>query len=488
VIGRARVSRVLSLVLVIAAAATPASGQVDEATLRDRLAELEAEVEAERAALTAARHEQQAELEALRGRRAELAREAVSLELQRQRLQRRLDTAAADAVDEQRRHAEATAAWDRVQASTRLLLDQARLHADQVPGRGATADALRELAERFDAVDPATPAAAYAALAATLDALDAEAQSVTLRPAELRTAAGRVEQVELLSVGHVAFAYRVGDRLGVAFASPADATGLRWREDLPGGLAARWRRVFDAAAGDPAAPLPVPMDVTGQVRADAAVDRATLADHFAAGGPVMWPLVGVAAVCLLLLLERGWTLYVRNGNDASLATRVVEAIRAGEHDRALGIARSCNNSAGRIIAALLARRPAGQHAMEDSVQEQLLYELPRLNRFLRGIGILAAVAPLLGLLGTVTGIISTFTVIRAVGNTAPSMMAGGISEALLTTATGLAIAIPVLLLNGVMRGRVDRIIAEAEEQAATVLNVVTHDRPAAAPPQEPDDA
>jgi biopolymer transport protein ExbB len=149
---------------------------------------------------------------------------------------------------------------------------------------------------------------------------------------------------------------------------------------------------------------------------------------------------------------------------------------------AITIAESSGGLLGRVFAACLRRRAAGVHAMEDSIQEQLLHELPRLNRFLGGLAILAAVAPLLGLLGTVTGIIQTFGVIQAFGNANPGLMAGGISEALITTAAGLVIAIPILLVHSLLRGRVDRIVADAEMHAATLLNVVAHDgTPVAAP-------
>ena len=89
---------------------------------------------------------------------------------------------------------------------------------------------------------------------------------------------------------------------------------------------------------------------------------------------------------------------------------------------------------------------------------------------------LAAVAPLLGLLGTVTGIINTFAVMRSYGNANPSLMATGISEALVTTATGMAIAIPILLLHVLLRGRADRTIRDAERHAAAILNILSDDR------------
>ena len=90
-------------------------------------------------------------------------------------------------------------------------------------------------------------------------------------------------------------------------------------------------------------------------------------------------------------------------------------------------------------------------------------------------------APLLGLLGTVTGIIGTFGVIQAFGNANPSLMAGGISEALMTTATGLVVAVPILIVHSVLRGRAERIIADAERHAASMLTLMVSRTAAAAP-------
>ena len=201
----------------------------------------------------------------------------------------------------------------------------------------------------------------------------------------------------------------------------------------------------------------------------------SLYDMLVAGGPVMWPLLGVAVLAVLLIIERLVTLYARNGGDERSVSRILAGVRSGKLDEADASAGKSSGTAGRVLAACLGRRAAGQHAMEDAIQEQLLHELPRLQRFLGGLAILAAVAPLLGLLGTVTGIIQTFGVIQAFGNANPALMAGGISEALITTAAGLIIAIPILLIHSMLRGRVDRIIADAEKHAATLLNLLSHE-------------
>src|SRR5690606_36340140 len=156
-------------------------------------------------------------------------------------------------------------------------------------------------------------------------------------------------------------------------------------------------------------------------------------------------------------------------NSDAIAAAVVTAARAGNFDQALSLAMQKRGAVGRVLAACLGRRQLGQRAMEDAIQEQLLQELPRLQRFMGSLATLAGIAPLLGLLGTVTGIIQTFSVIRSFGNANPALMAGGISEALITTARGLMIAVPVVICHSILRGRSDRILADAERNGASLL-------------------
>ena len=115
--------------------------------------------------------------------------------------------------------------------------------------------------------------------------------------------------------------------------------------------------------------------------------------------------------------------------------------------------------------------------MSDAVQEKILHELPQLERFMSAIAILAGVAPLLGLLGTVTGMITTFETIAIFGSGEPRLMAGGISEALLTTATGLVIAIPILFIHSYLSGRTENLMADMERFSATLLNLLNEKFP-----------
>jgi biopolymer transport protein ExbB len=124
----------------------------------------------------------------------------------------------------------------------------------------------------------------------------------------------------------------------------------------------------------------------------------------------------------------------------------------------------------------LAARHEDRETLESILQEAILRELPRLERGLSPLAIFGAVAPLLGLLGTVTGMIETFNVITVFGTGDPKLMSSGISEALVTTEIGLIVAIPVMLLHTFLSRRVDAILGEMEEKAVSLTNIIEKER------------
>lgn len=465
--------------LPMAATAQPAPEVAAESQWAQRLAQLQSEIEAERSALSALRNEATATQRDLRNQRDQLAQQVVAAQLQGLELERQAAELQNELRAQEPERAKLLAAWASATRAASGLGEQLSVYLSEIPAADELENQVRAAIASIQT--DADAGQGLVQLLAALNQVDQTAQQLSVTPAKIRTVTGELEQVQLLSIGHLQFAYLTeGGRVGLTLRSPADASGFRWTQTLSGATRDRLQEVIEQVAAGEQGVAAVPMDVTGQMRVEALVDSEGFGGTVRAGGPVMYPLLLVALLAAGLLLERFWTLYIRNGSDATLADQVMREARAGRQTEALKLAESRQDTVGRTLAALLRRRTAGQHAMEDSVQEQLLQELPHLQRFLGGIGILAAVAPLLGLLGTVTGIIDTFGVIRAVGSAQPGLMAGGISEALITTATGLVIAIPILVLLGVMRGRVDRIISEAERQAATLLNAMTHDAEPAA--------
>ena len=469
--------RALLLVLFCSAFA---GAEEDEAPLpleelRARLAALETEYAADRERAAEAEAKAQQELAAMRAQRKELAEEVVAGKLEGHRLREDLRRLRTELKEEDDRAEALEQDVTVVIAAVASLAEQLGFGLDGVPAAGEGAALLSTGLAQLK--EPSARAAATASILAVIDQAHADACSVTLREATVRTASGELEAVELLAVGHLAFAYRTrkDERIGIALASPADASGYRWSEDLPGRQAAALATAMDAVERG-AREVTIPLDVTGRLRVDSAKEGWDLRRLFQAGGPLMYPLAVAALLALILIGERVAFLLRQGGRGEALLQRVLAACREGRFETARESCAKARGTVARALGACLRRREGGQAAMEDSIQEQLLIDLPRLQRVLGGIATLGAVAPLLGLLGTVTGIIQTFGVIRVYGNANPGLMAGGISEALVTTATGLVIAIPVLLAHSVLSGRVDHLVSAAEKSAATLLNTLQEER------------
>ena len=351
----------------------------------------------------------------------------------------------------------------------RALIEQLDMQLRELPGGERWRARLKAVSVTLD--EPDGIADALAALAALSAELHAVTTRVSLERTTLWSAKNVREEVELLRTGTVAHAYRAaGGRLAIALQSPDDANGFRWTEDLDQRTSAALSRAFKQVSSGSATAL-IPVDPVSSLRSATGGER-TLGDQFGDGGPVMWPLAFIAFVALALMVERAVTLYVVNRRDPLLLDEVLELNARGEFGRAGELCSHRGGVVARTLAAMLRRHDQGQEAMEDTVQEQMLHELPRLQRFLSGLALLGGIAPMLGLLGTVTGIIDTFRVIHAFGNSDASMMAGGISEALTTTATGLIIAVPIFVVHGLLKGRADRIVSDAERSAATLLNEI----------------
>lgn len=198
-------------------------------------------------------------------------------------------------------------------------------------------------------------------------------------------------------------------------------------------------------------------------------------EHVDSGGVIGWIIVGLGLLGGLMALVRAALLLRASGSTASLENKVGTLARSGDLAGATQLAKSARGSAARVLATVLPNLQRGVQDVEDLVAESLLVEGRNLNRFATLILVIAAVAPLLGLLGTVTGMIATFDVITKYGSGDPKMLSGGISVALVTTELGLIVAIPTLLIGNLLKGWADKIERGVEH---AVLNVVNQHRDA----------
>jgi biopolymer transport protein ExbB len=194
------------------------------------------------------------------------------------------------------------------------------------------------------------------------------------------------------------------------------------------------------------------------------------------GGIIMIPLMLCSILALAIIIERFWTLRVDRVAPKRVVTELWETIKKKQlNSRKLQDLKE-SSMIGRILAAGLMNAKYGREIMKESIQEEASHVVHEMERFLTALGTVASIAPLLGLLGTVIGMIEVFAQLQleGAGNAAP--LAGGISKALITTATGLTIAIPALVAHRYFLRRVDEIVVSMEQDAVNLVEVVHGDR------------
>jgi biopolymer transport protein ExbB len=181
----------------------------------------------------------------------------------------------------------------------------------------------------------------------------------------------------------------------------------------------------------------------------------------------MWPIIICSIASVGILLERLWTLQRKRVLPQELIKKVSDLAEKNQVTPKIIEALEKNSPLGRVLAAALANRHRGREIMMERVQDTGRHVVHELERFLNSLGTIASISPLLGLLGTVSGIIAAFNAIMLGGMGDPTKLAGGISQALITTAAGLAVAIPSLIAYRYLRGKVERIVVEMEKIAVT---------------------
>jgi biopolymer transport protein ExbB len=217
----------------------------------------------------------------------------------------------------------------------------------------------------------------------------------------------------------------------------------------------------------------VPMDISRGGALRQLTHRLSLWEQIPKGGVIVWPILGILVLGVVIIIERVLFLLRKRFDTEGLINRINVLASDLKWDDCRQICyEHIKKPVARVIAAGLDCYDMNREDMENALQEAILKEIPSMERFLSTLGMLASIAPLLGLLGTVTGMIDTFHVITQYGTGDPRMMSGGISEALVTTMLGLAVAIPLLLAHTLLNRAVDNMIGQMEEKAVAFVNIV----------------
>ena len=195
-----------------------------------------------------------------------------------------------------------------------------------------------------------------------------------------------------------------------------------------------------------------------------------------AGGILMVPIVACSILALAIILERFWTLRPSRVAPPQTINELWRWIKKKELNGRKLKALQGSSPLGRILAGGLINAKHGREIMKESIEHEASQVIHDLERFLNPLGTVATITPLLGLLGTVIGMIKVFAEIQLAGVGNAGNLAGGISEALITTAAGLSVAIPALIGHRYFIRRVDELVVGMEQEAIKLVEVVHGDR------------
>lgn len=283
--------------------------------------------------------------------------------------------------------------------------------------------------------------------------------------------AGASIEAQILTLGNFTAAYRTGNEVGFLNYS---ATGRKLfaLSRLP--TRRMQKQIERYMEGQSVA---VPMDISRGGALRQLTHELSLWEQILNGGLIVWPILAILGLAIAFVIERViFLLRKRLDTDGFMGNINALALGRKWDECRKMCTKHEDKPVARVVAAGLACYRMGREEMENALQEAILKEVPAMERFLSTLGMLAAIAPLLGLLGTVTGMIDTFHVITLHGTGDPRMMSGGISEALVTTMLGLSVAIPIMLAHTLLNRVVDNFIGQMEEKAVALVNIVHKSR------------
>jgi biopolymer transport protein ExbB len=195
-----------------------------------------------------------------------------------------------------------------------------------------------------------------------------------------------------------------------------------------------------------------------------------------AGGILMVPIVACSVLALAIILERFWSLRASRVAPPQSVNELWRWIKKKELNSKKLKALQGSSPLGQVLAGGLMNAKHGREIMKESIEQEASQVIHQLERFLNPLGTIATITPLLGLLGTVIGMIKVFAEIQLAGVGNAGNLAGGISEALITTAAGLSVAIPALIAHRYFIRRVDELVVNMEQEAIKLVEVVHGDR------------
>ena len=194
------------------------------------------------------------------------------------------------------------------------------------------------------------------------------------------------------------------------------------------------------------------------------------------GGFLIWPILLASLLALAIILDRFWALRTEVVTPGDLVDELQQLHREGRLNHQVVDQVRQHSPLGQVLAAGLQNMSHSREVMKESIEETGRGVVLRLERYLNTLGTIAAITPLLGLLGTVFGMIQVFSAITSAGVGDPTALAGGISKALITTAAGLSVGIPALMFHRYFIGKVNELVIHMEQEAMRLVEIIHGER------------
>ena len=207
------------------------------------------------------------------------------------------------------------------------------------------------------------------------------------------------------------------------------------------------------------------------------LEKMTLWEIFIKGGPVMWPILLCSIFAFAIILEKLWYLHRIKIDTQKLLADVLDKMKRHQIKEALEICDKNKSPVARILRSGILKYDRPRAQIKEAIEDASLYEIPRIEKNLTALATIAHISPLLGLLGTVTGMVNCFQTIQTKAASfhpvSPGDLAKGIWEALLTTVAGLIVAIPTFVAYNYLVSRINNFILEMEKAATELVNFLT---------------
>lgn len=278
---------------------------------------------------------------------------------------------------------------------------------------------------------------------------------------------GQIEDAQLISLGHSHSFIFMNGKGGIAENSKHHSyPSLKVLPDSEIQL----KNIIDGKEGL------LPFDFSNGLAFKKAAAEKTFSDRFKSGGIIMFPLTFLAVICIIVGIWKSVQLYIIRSSYDDKVQKLVLLIKEGNMEEAKAYIETLRGPVKALLKEALQHHSISRETLEELLNENILSQIPKLDRFMPVLSVSAGAAPLLGLLGTVMGIIKTFEMISLYGTGDPNTMAGGISEALVTTQAGLMVAIPALIWHAILNRRLKAIVGNLEKAMLSFINALSVNR------------